>query len=518
MSTLEPLPDYIPFDETELLLGYQRRWISDPAIVKIAEKSRRTGLTWAEAAKAVLTASAKKTANGGNHFYVGSNKEMAREFIDAVAMWAKAFDKAASEIKEEMLEDEDKDILTFVVNFASGFKVQALSSKPSNLRGMQGDVTIDEAAFHEQLAEVLKAALALTMWGSRVSLISTHNGVDNLFNQLILDSRAGKKRYSVHKIDLDDACREGLYKRICQVKGKTWSQEAEDQWKEDLINDTASPEDAQEEYYCIPKQGGGVYLSRTLLESRADVAPVVRFHGDQAFNNLPKFRRREFIHDWLTANIKPLLNNLDEKDHHALGQDFARSGDLTVITPLAIKPNLQRQSVFSVELKNVPFDQQEQILFCVLHGLPNLRGAALDARGNGQQLAESARDEFGSSTIDEVMLTQSWYAEHMPRMKQALEDDEYRIIKDREQLEDMRAIQVVKGIPKIPDGNTSNDKKQQRHGDAAVAYCLAYAASFLEGYQYGYQPAQRADNNSDLNEQRDIKTTHGFGGIRGSVL
>ena len=51
----------------------------------------------------------------------------------------------------------------------------------------------------------IKSGLALTMWGAKVRLISTHNGVDNLFNELITDSRAGKKRYSVHRLTLDDA-------------------------------------------------------------------------------------------------------------------------------------------------------------------------------------------------------------------------------------------------------------------------------------------------------------------------
>lgn len=125
------------FDENEVLLGYQRRWIADESPLKIAEKSRRTGITWAEAADAALTASKAKSAGGTNHFYVGSNKEMAREFIDAAAMWAKAYDLAAADVCEEVLVDDDKDILTFVIYFASGFKVQALSSNPSNLRGMQ---------------------------------------------------------------------------------------------------------------------------------------------------------------------------------------------------------------------------------------------------------------------------------------------------------------------------------------------------------------------------------------------
>ena len=129
-----------------VLLGYQQRWIADESPLKIAEKSRRTGITWAEAADATLTAAADKKAGGRNHFYIGSNKEMAREFIEAVAMWAGAFNKAALEVREEIFQDDDeKEILTYVVYFPhSGFKVQALSSNPKNLRGMQGNVTIDE--------------------------------------------------------------------------------------------------------------------------------------------------------------------------------------------------------------------------------------------------------------------------------------------------------------------------------------------------------------------------------------
>ncbi|EOK7169926.1 hypothetical protein WHA40_RS27875, partial [Escherichia coli] len=114
--------------------------------------------------------------------------------------------------------DKKEEILTYMIRFPnSGFKIQALSSRPSNLRGLQGDVVIDEAAFHESLDELLKAAMALTMWGARVRIISTHNGVDNLFNQYIQEAREGRKDYSVHRITLDDAIADGLYRRICYV-------------------------------------------------------------------------------------------------------------------------------------------------------------------------------------------------------------------------------------------------------------------------------------------------------------
>ncbi|MCW7552579.1 hypothetical protein NX722_07935 [Endozoicomonas gorgoniicola] len=506
-----------------VLLPYQQRWIADDSPLKIAEKSRRTGITWAEAADATLAAGASKEAGGTNHFYVGSNKEMAREFIDAVAMWAKAFDKVSSTAQEEIFLDEngDKEILTYVVYFPnSGFKVQALSSSPKNLRGMQGNVTIDEAAFHERLAEVLKAALALTMWGAKVRLISTHNGVDNLFNELITDSRAGKKRYSVHRLTLDDALADGLYKRICLVTGQEWTPQSQQQWRDNLLKDTATEEDALEEYFCVPKASGGSYMSRVLIESRMMEAPVLRYEGTAEFNEWAEEKRRPIIEDWCNDHLKPLLDALNPELQHAFGEDFARNGDLTVIAPLMVEQNLKRRCPFIVELKNVPFRNQEQILFYIGDRLPRLCGGKLDARGNGSYLAEEARYRYGSGLIDEVMLTQGWYLENMPPFKAAFEDDNIEIPKDADILSDLRAIQVVKGIPKIPDGNTSTGsasaRSQQRHGDAAIALCLAWSASCMDAVEYAYHPVKKQTPDTDTGD-RTIRVTRGLKG-RGSLL
>lgn len=498
-----------------VLLDYQKGWIADDSDLKIAEKSRRTGLTWAEAADAVLCAGASKEAGGTNHFYVGAGKDMAIEFIDACAMWARAFDKACSEIEEEVIADEGKDILTYIIRFASGFKIQALSSSPSNLRGRQGNVTIDEAAFHDRLAEVLKAALALTMWGSKVRIISTHNGTENLFNELIQDSRVGKKRYSVHRITLDDACRDGLYQRICTVKLKTWSTAAEEEWKANLLRDTATQEDALEEYYCVPKSGGGVYLSRALIESRMVPAPVLRYAGTEEFNAWPEPLRNAEIAKWCEEHLRPLLNELDKEEEHVLGEDFARSGDLTVFAPMAISQQLLRRVPFLVELRNVPFKQQEQILFFIIDNLPRFRAGKFDARGNGQYLAEQAADRYGER-IEAVMLTNAWYLEHMPKFKAAFEDAEISIPKDADVADDLRALQSIKGIPKIPDGDTSGSGKK-RHGDAAIALCMAYAASLAEAIEYAYERVKKIARGDDRDSD-DIRTNFGFGRAGGGTL
>ena len=477
--TENTVPDFIPFDPNELLLGYQKRWIADKSQLKIAEKSRRTGLTWAEAADDALIARLSKKDGGSDVFYIGSNKEMAREFIDAVAMWARAFNYAAGEIQEEVLEDEDKAILTYVIYFASGFKVKALSSNPKNLRGMQGVVVIDEAAFHEYLAEVLKAALALTMWGAKVRLISTHNGADNLFNELILDSRAGKKRYSVHTITLDDACAEGLYQRICQVSKQVWTAEKEQEWKENLLNDTATKEDAEEEYFCVPKNGSGLWLSRALIERQmSEKTPVVRFEAKDGFSLVPEPTRYKEMEDWSEKTLAPILQGLSPNLLHFFGEDFARSGDMTSFVILAQQQNLTKQVQFIVELGNMPYKQQEQIVLFILKRLPRFSGAAFDARGNGGYLAESARDAFGS-LVDCVQLSEKWYREHTAPFKAALEDGELEAIpKDADILADLRSFQVVKGVPRIPDKRVkSTDGKTKRHGDTAIALLLAHYAS-----------------------------------------
>jgi len=89
---------------------------------------------------------------------------------------------------------------------------------------------------------------------------------------------------------------------------------------------------------------------------------------------------------------------------------------------------------------------------------------------------------YGANSIGQIMLTQNWYLDHMPRLKAAFEDGTLASIpKDRDILDDLRAITVIKGIPRLPEGKTKTGQGQQRHGDAAVALCLAWFAATQGG-------------------------------------
>jgi len=460
-----------------VFLLYQQAWADDKAQVKVIEKSRRIGLSWAEAGIDTLFAS---EAAGSDVWYIGYNKEMAEEFINDCAKWALLYDDAAGAVEEEILKDKDKDILTFRIRFSSGHKIVALSSRPSNLRGKQGRVVIDEAAFHDDLKELIKAAIALLIWGGEVRIISTHDGDDNPFNELVKDIRSGRKPYSLHRVTLDDALEMGFYKRICLRLKRTWSKAGQDEWRQDLIDSYG--EGADEELFCVPSQGSGSFLSRVLIENcMTDELPVFRYEQKDEFKYLAENLRESEVTAWCEDTLLPLLENLDPKRRSYLGEDFGRTGDLSVIIPLVEMQNASFTAPFIVEPRNMPFKQQEQIVFFIIDHLPRFTHGSFDARGNGQYLAEVAAQKYGESRISEIMLSEKWYRENMPRYKAAFEDKTILLPKDADIIEDHRAFKVVKGVGRLPEGKTNSKNKNQRHGDSGIAGAMAWHATNQDG-------------------------------------
>ncbi len=459
------------------LLPYQQRWVADQAPLKVAEKSRRIGLTWAEAADDVLIAS-QAEPKGANVFYISATQDMALEYIEAVAMWARAFDAAAAQIEEGVFDDGEREIKTYRVDFPrAGHRIVALSSRPANLRGKQGVIVIDEAAFAPDLQGLLKAAMAMLMWGDRVRVISTHNGEASPFNDLVQEIRAGRRAGSVHRITFTQAVEEGLYRRVCLRKRIAYSATAEAEWVRSVRGYYA--DDAAEELDVIPSAGSGTYLTMALIEARMSPAtPLVRGRWPSEFALLPAHLREAEIRAWCEEELAPALRELDPELPHALGGDFGRLGDLSVDVILAEGKDLVSRCRLVVELSNCPFEQQRQILFYIGERLPRFRAAALDATGNGAYLAEVAAQRFGSR-VEQVKLSDAFYLDHWPRCRAALQDETLTgLPRDAQIRDDLRAVRLIDGVPKLPRASTqvADGPKLQRHGDAAIALLLAHYA------------------------------------------
>jgi phage FluMu gp28-like protein len=491
-----------------VLLAYQQEWVADDAQLKIAEKGRRVGLTWAEAADDVLIASSE---GGSNVFYISATQDMAREYIEACAMWARSFNYAAGLVGEGIYEDGQdtagnrRFIKTYEINFpASGKRIVALSSRPTNLRGKQGVIVIDEAAFAPELAGLLKAAMAMLLWGDKVRIISTHDGVENAFAQLIAEVRAGKRgKATVHRISFMRAVADGLYRRVCLRKGLAWSESAEQAWVAAAYGFYG--DDSEEELDVVPSQSAGAYLSLALIHQRmvsmqpGTLPVIVRGKWDDAFAYLPEDVRRYAIEGWLKEELTPHLDKLHRDRRHVFGEDFARNRDQAVTTILEEDVDLTHRPKITFELANCPFSSQEQILKHVVDRLPRFRGGAMDATGNGAALAEAMAQRYGVEMIEQVKLNDGFYLAHMPKLKAGLQDGTLTDIPMDEALrDDLRAIKLVQGVPKLPNADTQSaaaraaaaegGSKQRRHGDFAIALFLAQYAFFREAGEIAWTP------------------------------
>jgi phage FluMu gp28-like protein len=335
------------------LLPYQKKWLADRSQIKVYEKSRQIGITWTEALGAVLNAAEDNL----DTFYLGYNEPMTEGFIDHCADWVREIQADAGEPEPYPLADE-KQILSFRIRFKNGHQILALSSKPRNLRSRSRSVAIlDEAAHHDDFNELLKAAVALKMWGGQIHIISSHFGAENPFNLLVQDIRAGRLSYSLHRTTFDDALAQGLYRQICRTLGERWSPEREIEWRAAMIADY--PMGADEELFVIPSQGGGVFLPAALIESRMhDGIPVLRAKGAGAF-------------DELEPQLARVLSQLPANLQTAFGVDFGRQGDLSAFWFFQLQSNLVRRTVLLIELREVPHEIQRAVLFYALEHFPN---------------------------------------------------------------------------------------------------------------------------------------------------
>ena len=177
--------------QVEILLPYQKAWIKDGSPLKIWEKGRRTGASWTEALNSVFQTQGNK---GQNTYYLCYNKDITRKFIADCKFWAEIINLAAEEYEEEIIDESDRPYTAYRIKFLNGREIMGLPGVGYAVRGNQGRIVLDEAAFAKEFEEIKKAALAMLIWGGSFAVISTHNGDGSGFNALLKDIRGGKEK------------------------------------------------------------------------------------------------------------------------------------------------------------------------------------------------------------------------------------------------------------------------------------------------------------------------------------
>lgn len=528
VDSLRPLPDTerlvewdelpdcvreIPADFDPLaagvLMAHQTAWLRMQALLDIAvcEKGRRTGITFAQALDDTITAATSKEDGGDNIWYIADTREKGLEYIGYVAKFAPIIARGqATRIEQHIFHDQlldgtSRQIQAFRVRFASGFRITALSSRPENIHGLQGRVNIDEAALHKDVAKVLESATALLIWGGRIRVWSTHRGKKNPFNQLVQDVQAGRygKKAGVIRITFDDAVANGLYERVCAMRGKAATAEGKKEWYTG-IRSAYGPRKAamREELDVIPRDGDGSAIPSVWIDrAMPEVRPVLRLVFDDDFPKRSEKEREIWCSVWIATTLLPVLRAAVAgfTGRWAVGMDFARHRHFSVIKPAKVGQDLRRDVPFLIEMANAPTRQQEQILWALLdalkEGFPGRWSFAGDATGPGQTLMEYTGDRYGRAELDtetgryiggpihEVTLSRPWYGEWMPKYIALFEDGFLSLPRDASLEDDHRAVEYVDGIPMVPrlERKDLQDPELVRHGDGAIAGVLMQFAA-----------------------------------------
>ncbi|WP_088699708.1 hypothetical protein [Halomonas campaniensis] len=522
-----------------VLMSHQSDWIrmQQGLDIAVCEKGRRTGITFAQALTDTITAASSKEAGGDNIFYIADTREKGLEYIGYAGKFATIIARGqATMIEQHIFEDQlpdggSRQIQAFRVRFASGFRITVLSSRPENIHGLQGKVRIDEAALHKNVSHLLESATALLIWGGSIVIWSTHRGKKNAFYQLVEDVRAGRygKNAKATRISFDDAVTNGLYERVCVMRGIEPTLEGKRDWYE-AIRSAYGPRKAamREELDVIPRDGEGSAIPSVWIEqAMPEVRPVLRIVFDDDFPKRSERDREAWCDKWIAANLAPVLSEAMNRftGRWAIGMDFARHRHFSVITPAKVNQELSRHAPFLIELANAPTRQQEQILWFMLDKLTNWTFAG-DATGPGQTLMEYTGDRYGRAELNpdngsysggpvhEVSLSRKWYGEWMSKYISLFEDGFITMPRDASLEDDHRAVEYVDGIPMVPriERKDLKDADLVRHGDGAIAGALMnFAATNPSGGLIEFTPAPLPGSRQDDDSDNDDIEHAGFG-------
>ncbi len=375
-SSLQPLA-------STYFLPYQAAWITDGGHLKICEKGRQIGLSYADSYDSVRKAAVAKS---GRDVWVMSRDEVqAKQYIRYCKRWAQVLRYAAEEHGEELFTTTaGKAIQAQALTFKSGASIYALSSNPDAIVGKTGHVKLDEFALHKDQRTLYAVAKPVIQWGGTLSIISTHRGAGTVFNELLRDvkERGNPMGWSHHCIPIQRAVEDGLVEKIAQASER---------------GSVEASERGSSNAPTLPRSDAPTLRAAWLARQRAECIDQEQWL--QEYCCVPADESSAFItYDLMAACheancLKDFAYLLDCKNPLYLGVDVARKKDLCVLD-VGEKIGDVLWDRVRVELQNKTFAEIKYELYRLLR-LPQLKRCCMDATGLGMQIAEEAKRDFG---------------------------------------------------------------------------------------------------------------------------
>jgi len=426
-----------------LLLPFQAAWVQDKSRLKLAEKSRQIGWTWATAYGLV---SRKALVDARLDAWISSRDDIqARLFLEDCKSFAGLLQLGAQDLGERAIDDAGHS--AYVLAMANGLRIHSMSSNADAQAGKRGDRVLDEFALHPDPRKLYNIAYPGITWGGSLEIFSTHRGTQNFFNALIQEVRhkGNPKGFSLHRATLQDALDQGF---LAKLQAKLPEADARQQMDEaeyfDFIRAGCSDEESfAQEYMCQPGDDGAAFLTYDLIDG-------CKYPADAA---------------WET-------DLGDCKNQLFVGVDVGRVRDLTVIWVIERESGLMLTRRL-ITMRDQTFDAQEAELYRIL-ALPQVRRCCIDNTGIGRQFAERAQRRFGRYKVEAITFTNSSKEELAYPVKAAFEDRSIRIPDDRTVAADLRSIR--KETTGAGNVRFAGERTADGHADRFWALALAMHA------------------------------------------
>jgi phage FluMu gp28-like protein len=299
----------------------------------------------------------------------------------------------------------------------SGGRIISLPAT-SGARGYSANVILDEFAYHDNPEKVWDAAsAAVTHGGFRLRILSTPNGVGNMFYDMCTDpvKSAG---YTHHRVTVDEAVAQGLI----HDRDAAWRQARND------------PRVYEQLFCCSFLDGDLQYIPTSLVEDAVDTSRP-RFHG-------PVYA----------------------------GFDFGLENDLTALT-------IVRQDAEGIcweqetrTCRRTSWDDQLEMILASSDDW-GWRTLAVDATGMGAVPAQLLQKALGRNRVLPVTFTMQSKEALATGMYQRFADRTVRILGDEDMVRDLCSIRRMITAA----GNVRYDAPRTEQGHADCAWSLALA-------------------------------------------
>jgi len=288
-------------------------------------------------------------------------------------------------------------------------RILILAASPRTARGFSADLVMDEAAFFQDADAIWSAVEPIISSNPEfcVRIASTHSGPNSLFNRMI---RSGN--YPVVSMTYSDAWEMGRGNKdaILAFRDRWHTLDPENCRK--WWNQTKGEPQPQDRLTCISikkrgTDGQGVEITPTEREGEAIDRAVYLCN----YQNIPSDGTNNPILSWdvirrcaTAPAFEPDKNAWDEGTLERIrrtmgevlvGQDFARQGDLSVVSLMLVSDRIRH--IARLEMRDVSSPEQRRQMERLIKALgQRCSRVCIDMTGNGTGLAEELADRYGS--------------------------------------------------------------------------------------------------------------------------